>query len=497
MAQCSLQKWLHGVVVVDDADCMISSISSDSRDVEPGAAFLAYPGSFCDGRDYIEQALEKGASAILYEPPLSQHSSLGVPVPMIPVPGLEARRGMLAARFYGCPSRAMTTIGITGTNGKTSCADFIAQAFSHSGLSCGVVGTLGAGVWPQLIPTGMTTVDAVPLQRSLFHMQCAEVACAAIEVSSHALVLGRLDATELDVAVFTQLSRDHLDFHGSMDAYMEAKMSLFQHPGLRTAVVNVDDACGQQIVAQYSQGVPMVGVSLQPHDDSSIPLVVATYVIASAGGYELYVRSPWGEGKIALSLLGKFNIYNALLVAGVLGSLDWSWEQIVAALTALQPVPGRMQCFGGGALPSVVVDYAHTPDALEQVLMSLTAHCKGELWCVFGSGGDRDVGKRPLMAAAVERYADHVIVTNDNPRNESPQEIADDIVAGFQSQLDVEVELGRSKAIHRAIQRASAQDVVLVAGKGHETTQIIGDRVISCSDALSVAKELKIRGRHV
>ena len=491
----NLQEWLSGVVDVPHTECTLSEITSDSRDLEAGSAFLAFPGERSDGREFIGHAIKQGAAAILYETPFDLPEAWqAAEIPMVAIPGLSEQRGKLAARFYGAPSTNMTVVGVTGTNGKTSCVDFIAQALSQQGESCGVLGTMGVGLWPQLTPTGMTTLDAVALQRYLFQQHQMGAAYAAMEISSHGLALGRVQALDVDIAVFTQLSRDHLDFHGSMAAYERAKISLFQRPGLRAAVVNADDACGQKIIQQEGHHLSIVGVSLQPTLSLDIPLVCAREVLVHESGFEVLVSSPWGGGWLSIPLLGRFSLYNVLSVIGVLGCLKWSWEKVVAAVSRLQSVPGRMQCLGGYDGPMVVVDYAHTPDALEQVLLSLRAHGYAHLHCVFGCGGNRDRGKRPLMARVVEQYADHWVLTSDNPRHEDPAQIVRDVLTGFNEPHQGVIESDRADAIGQVIQSAAVDDVILIAGKGHESTQVIGDQVLPFSDVDVVKAALKQRG---
>lgn len=498
MKRRNLQEWLAGIVDVPYAECLLSDITSDTRDLSEGAAFLAFPGLNGDGRDYISDAIQQGAAAILYEPPYELPRSWHkMGVPLVAVPGLAQQRGWLAARFYGEPSSTMTIVGVTGTNGKTSCVDFIAQALSQRSQSCSVLGTLGVGLWPELVPSGMTTLDAIALQRCLFQQAQAGAQVAAMEVSSHGLALGRVQALDIDIAVFTQLSRDHLDFHGSMEAYEKAKMSLFQQPGLRAAVINVDDACGQKIVQQEGCHLSIVGVSLKSSSALDIPLVCIRDMLVNENGFDVLVSTPWGGGWLTIPLLGKFSLYNVLSVIGVLGCMSWSWEHIKSTVTCLQPVPGRMQCLGGNDGPLVVVDYAHTPDALEQVLLSLRIHGESKVTCLFGCGGDRDRGKRPLMARVVEKYADNWVLTSDNPRFEDPGQIEKEVLAGFNHPQQGIVESDRASAIQTAILSADLGDVVLIAGKGHESIQIVGDQELPFSDVEIAKAALEQRGCYV
>ena len=495
MKQRALKEWLSGINGVSSVDCLLTDIASDSRQLRPGVAFLAYPGDQYDGRDFIADAIKRGAAAIIYESPYDLPVDYqNTEMPFVSVPHLSQCRAELAARFYDYPSKKLPIVGVTGTNGKTSCVDFIAQALSQRGESCSVLGTMGVGLWPELTPSGMTTLDAVALQRCLFQQAQGGATVAAMEVSSHGLALGRVQALDIDIAVFTQLSRDHLDFHGSMEAYEKAKMSLFKQPGLRAAVINVDDACGQKIVQQEGYHLSIVGVSLKPSSALDIPLVCVRDMLVHENGFDVLVSTPWGSGWLAIPLLGKFSVYNVLSVIGVLGCLSWSWEHIKAAVTRLQPVPGRMQCLGGNDGPLVVVDYAHTPDALEQVLLSLRVHGESKITCLFGCGGDRDRGKRPLMARVVEQYADNWVLTSDNPRFEDPVQIEKEVLAGFNHPDQGVVESDRASAIHCAIQSADTGDVILIAGKGHESMQIVGDQELPFSDVEIAKAALEQRG---
>ncbi|MBV53070.1 MAG: UDP-N-acetylmuramoyl-L-alanyl-D-glutamate--2,6-diaminopimelate ligase [Coxiellaceae bacterium] len=493
MRQRALDEWLFDV---DGApSVLLTGISDDSRHLRPGIAFLAYPGAHNDGREFISDAIASGVSAIIYESPYDLPACFqNEQVPILPMPKLSQYRAALAARFYDDPSRKLPLVGVTGTNGKTSCVDFIAQALSRSDKTCGVIGTLGEGVWPTLQSTGMTTPGSVSLQRGLDDLLQKGASNIAMEVSSHALALGRVEEVVFDIAVFTQLSRDHLDFHKNMEDYEQAKMSLFCHPGLRVAIVNVDDPCGRKIVQREKEHLSIVGISLQPISSSEIPMIYLTSVLTQESGFEVEVSSPWGVGQLTVPLLGKFNLYNVMSLIGVLGSWSWSWCDIVSAIEALQPVPGRMQFLGGYNQPSVVVDYAHTPDALEQVLSTLKEHGYANVHCIFGCGGDRDKGKRSMMAKVAESLADKITVTLDNPRSEDPQKIVDDIMAGFSNPLLVNKIFDRKEAISQAIHHSSVGDVILIAGKGHESIQVIGDQKLPFNDADVVKTILEQRG---
>jgi UDP-N-acetylmuramoyl-L-alanyl-D-glutamate--2,6-diaminopimelate ligase len=449
------------------ADLVVSGLVQDSRDVRPGDAFVAIAGFGAHGLGFAAQARAKGAAAILFEPP----APAGIPAPAdaIPVAGLRARMGAMADAFHGRPSRAMTMVGVTGTSGKTSTVQLLAQALSLLGTRSGTIGTLGAGLYGEAVATGFTTPLVLQMHALLARLRDEGARAVAMEVSSHALDQGRVDAVHYDVAVFTNLTRDHLDYHGDMASYGAAKAKLFVRPGLRAAVVNIDDPFGRELLASLPQGVRGIGASSQGaqadvraenldlgDDGLAFDLVV--------GDERRSVRSP---------LLGRFNADNLVAVAGVLHALGTGVDAIAAVLPRLEPIPGRMNRLGGGDAPLVVVDYSHKPDALQQALESLRGHLRGRLTCVFGCGGERDRGKRPQMAAIAEAAAGMVIVTDDNPRGEDGDAIVAEIMAGFADPSKVVVERDRRRAIERAVGAAGPGDIVLVAGKGHETYQEI------------------------
>lgn len=449
------------------ADLEITGLAQDSRALRPGDAFVAIAGFGAHGLAYAAQAQAAGAAAILFEPPAPPE--LPVPPGAIAVPGLRARLGEMADRFHGHPSRAMTTVGVTGTNGKTSTVQLLAQAWQRLGRRSATIGTLGAGLYGQTEPTGFTTPLVLQVHALLAQLRDAGAQALAMEVSSHALDQGRVAGVHFDVAVFTNLTRDHLDYHGDMAAYGAAKAKLFGWPGLRAAVINLDDDYGRALYDTLTPTVAHVGVSSRGVPDADVRAEQVR--LDNRGiGFELAI----GAHRQALRspLLGRFNVDNLLAVAGVLHALGETPQRIGEALAALTPVAGRMNRLGGdGRLPLVVVDYAHTPDALEQALASLRAHAPARLLCVFGCGGERDRGKRPEMAAIAERLADVVIVTDDNPRGEDGEAIVAEIMAGFAAPQRVVVQRDRAVAIASAVAMATADDVVLIAGKGHEPYQ--------------------------
>lgn len=446
---------------------LVRELTLDSRKVRPGDLFLAIPGSHQDGRVHIADAIARGAAAVAYEAegaaPMTSESAV-----LLPLKNLSGQLSAIAGRFYGEPSRGMDLIGITGTNGKTSVSQLLAQALDLLDQPCGIIGTLGNGFY-QALEQGMhTTPDPVGVQATLANLKKQGAKAVAMEVSSHGLDQGRVAALNFDVAVFTNLSRDHLDYHGSMQAYGECKAKLFAQPGLRNRVINLDDAFGQQLAGRASEA-RLISYSL---NDASAWLHCRDIQFSDAGVQATLV-CPRGEGRLRSPLLGRFNLSNLLAVVGSLLAMDYPLDEVLQTLTQLQAPAGRMQRLGGSNAPLVVVDYAHTPDALEQVLQALRPHVQGQLLCLFGCGGDRDKGKRPLMAAAAERLADVVWVTDDNPRGELPAAIQDDIRSGFTQPEAATFVLGRAQAIGQLIATAKREDVILLAGKGHEDYQEI------------------------
>ena len=479
-----LTKLLPDVATIP-ANLEITGLVMDSRDIRPGDAFVAIAGFGAHGLGFVDQARERGAAIILFEPPAPD--DLPAPADAVAVPGLRARMGEMANQFHGAPSKAMTMVGVTGTSGKTSTVQLIAQAFEKIGVRTGTIGTLGVGLYGQEVATGFTTPLVLPMHKMLAELRDAGAKAVAMEVSSHALDQGRVDAVHYDIAVFTNLTRDHLDYHGDMESYGAAKAKLFSRPGLRAAVINRDDAFGRRLLDGLRS--PVRGIGISASGDVAADIAATGVTLDARGiGFDLrigdrtrYVQSP---------LLGRFNIDNVLTVAGVLLAEGRGFGEIVDVLESLQPVAGRMNRLGGdGVLPLVVIDYSHKPDPLEQALQSLRAHLKGQLTCVFGCGGDRDRGKRPQMAAIAEKLSERVIVTDDNPRTEDGDDIVADIDAGFAKPDAAIVLRDRRAAITRAINEASAADIVLVAGKGHETYQEVAG-VKHDFDDMAVAREL-------
>jgi UDP-N-acetylmuramoyl-L-alanyl-D-glutamate--2,6-diaminopimelate ligase len=468
---------------------MIEALSSDSRRCAPGVAFFAYPGEKADGRAHIPEAIRRGAAAVVWE-----ESGFAWReewrVPNVAVRDLKQHAGELAHEFHGRPSESLWVCGVTGTNGKTSCSQWIAAALGARGARTAVIGTLGAGFPGTLAQAPNTTPDTLEIHRMMKHFLAQGAKALAMEVSSHGLAQGRVNGVGFDCALFTNLSHDHLDYHGSMAAYAEAKAKLFDMPGLGSAVLNLDDVVGVRFAQRLEgRGVRVIGYSLTGMRNGS-EFVVATRVAPG----EMQIESSWGRATAKVNQLGRFNMANALGVLGCLVAYGLPFHDATEMLSKLPPVAGRMQRVGEA--PLAVVDYAHTPDALEKVLQALrpvAAQRGGKLVAVFGAGGDRDPAKRPVMGRVVSRLADRAVVTSDNPRSEDPLAIISQIESAMARAHEVQVD--RAKAIEAAILQADDADVVLIAGKGHEDYQEIAGRRLPFSDAAVVREALARRSR--
>ena len=480
-----------------------AALTSDSRRVKAGDVFFAYAGDTADGRAYIGKAIEQGAAAVLYDDVgFAWDSSWNVL--HLAVSELKKHAGPIAHAAAGMPDAAMFTVGVTGTNGKTSCAVWLGQAFAKLGETAAVIGTLGVGLFRERAPveydvTGYTTPDAVLLASKLAEVRQAGATALAIEVSSIGLAQERTSGMHFDVALFTNLTRDHLDYHGDMNSYEAAKRKLFEWPGLKTAVLNLDDPAGLRLVNHLQSTptpdgslLPLIGYTLldaaaQP-DIDGVAMLRASQFKSRHAGTDFHLESPYGAATVKTHLVGYFNVSNALAVLGALLAKGVALRAAVDALEALTSAPGRMQQVGGQDAPMVVIDYAHTPDALEKTLAALRQVAQergGQLWCVFGCGGDRDPGKRPQMGA-IAQIAEHVLVTSDNPRSEDPAAIIAQIVAGMDAAHPtsrLQAIEDRAAAILSAIKHAAKADVILLAGKGHEPYQEIKGRKMPFSDA--------------
>lgn len=488
-------------------------LTADSRAVKRGDVFVAFPGETTDGRRYIGAAIAQGAAAVLAEAEELDWQPEWK-VAHRAVAGLKHCAGQIANLYFGRPDSAMFSVAVTGTNGKTSCTQWLGRALSRLGTPTAVIGTLGSGLFRAgqhagLNATGFTTPDAVTLQQELVRLRDAGAGALAIEASSIGLHQGRMSGLHVDVAVFTNLTRDHLDYHGDMAAYEAAKRMLFDWPGLKHAVINLDDEMGLRLtehLRRKSPDVHLVGYTLTGRTVAGVATLRASDLRSGHGGTVFRLESLFGNASVKTHLLGHFNVSNALAILGVLLSRGIAFKEAVGAIEALTPVPGRMEQIGGEDAPLVVIDYAHTPDALEQTLKALrpvALQRGGQLRCVFGCGGDRDSGKRPQMGA-VAQLADHIIVTSDNPRSEDPQAIIGQIVAGISAERaahgTLQVIEDRAQAILAAVRHAGKNDVVLVAGKGHEAYQEIKGRKLHFLDAdhaaLALAARVTMKGMH-
>lgn len=470
----------------------LREMTLDSRAAAAGDLFVAITGHKADGRHYISQAIAQGVAAVVAEADSeaddgSQRELYGVPV--IYLAHLKERLSALAGRFYGQPSQALRLVGVTGTNGKTTTTHLLAQWTLFLGETSAVMGTVGNGLFGQISPVENTTGSAVDTQQTLYHLQRQGASFAAMEVSSHGLVQHRVADVHFAAAAFTNLSRDHLDYHGDMAHYEAAKWQLFASANVGQRIINADDEVGQRWLARLPEAVAVCVTHPLPSPKPARWLQ-ATNVRFHSAGAEIDFDSSWGGGRIRSRLIGEFNVSNLLVSLATLLALGYPLAELIRTAGMLQSVNGRMEVFHAAGKPTVMVDYAHTPDALEKALMAARLHCHGRLWCVFGCGGDRDKGKRPLMGGIAEQYADRVVITDDNPRSEAPQAIINDILAGLLNAGGAMVIPGRAEAVTSAIMQAAEQDVVLVAGKGHEDYQLIGNQRLDYSDRATVARLL-------
>ena len=467
---------LDGYAAVPPAlDREVTAVYDDSREIVPGAVFFARRGRRVDARRFVTGAIASGAAAVVVEgEPVPARLAEGAAV--IAVSDVMGAIGHAASRFYGEPSRDLSVVAVTGTNGKTSVTHLVALA---CGDRCALMGTMGAGRPGMLDTARLTTPGAIEIHRRMAGLRAAGFDMLAMEASSHALDQRRLEAVRIDTAVFTGLGRDHLDYHPCMDAYARAKASLFETPGLAHAVIDADDPFGRTLIGSLPSGVEPVALTLGGDRAPTVSRraaggalsVVRGRLIGERCGVSLEIASPWGGGALATHLIGRLNARNLLATIAVACLHGHPLDVVLDRLDGAGPVPGRMQPLGGGSQPLIVIDYSHTPDALHNALAALRPICEGALWCVFGCGGERDRGKRPRMASAVQEGADRIIVTDDNPRGECGDAIVADVLAGFAAPGAVHVERDRERAIRRAVARARMADVVLIAGKGHETWQ--------------------------
>ena len=493
--------------LLDNNQCpevSVSGIAIDSRAVRVGDCFIGLKGTMTDGAHYIEQSIASGAVAVLVDKATEvKIDQAEIAIPVLYIKNLSAMVSEIAGRFYGLPSQQLKIAAFTGTNGKTTCTQLYTQLMAKvivdgEEVNPAYIGTTGYAAAKSKLKNKpeaafennysshqLTTPDAVSAQRILAELLNSGSQYIAMEASSHSLDQHRLTAVDIDAAVFTNLSRDHLDYHQTIENYAAAKASLFAMPSVKTAVINFDDAVGQQIIAQLRADITLLTFSL----DNKAADIYCTDIAISASGISALVKTPWGSGKLRSSLLGEFNLGNLLAVVAVACAQGAEFDECLQVLPELRSVTGRMELVSSEMQPRVVVDYAHTPDALEKALVALKSHCKGKLWVVFGCGGNRDSGKREQMGKIAVQYADRVVVTNDNPRFEAPEKIAQQIIKGIET--DVDVELDRRRAIATCIIQAEKQDIVLIAGKGHENYQIIENNRIAFSDQEEALAALK------
>lgn len=482
----NLSVLLDGIaVVLPDEDREIAGVHVDSRRISNGDAFVALQGDTVHGLDFLQSAIEGGVVAVLVERydercgekerAVIKNSS----VALIEVDDLATQTGVIASRYYGSPSASLKVVGVTGTDGKTSICHLLGQALNLNRSNCGILGTLGWGFGDQMQSTGLTTPDAVVLQSALAEMLAAGANTVAMEVSSHSLAQQRVNGIVFDVAVLTNIGRDHLDYHGDMQSYRDAKKSLFFKPQLRAAVINADDEFGSLLIEQLP-GIEVYSYGASAHPGRHIQFCNIEHKSTGLSFDLVYGNDSY---RVDSNLIGSFNVQNISATFAVLVALGVSPDLAVESLSNLKPVPGRMEAtlLANGA--AVIVDYAHNPHALESVLATVSSHCEGKLIVVFGCGGDRDQGKRPMMAAIAEKFADVSIVTDDNPRSESGDAIVAQILQGFKSQHNVTVERDRKSAIELAMRQAGDSDFVVVAGKGHEDYQLIGNQRLPFSDS--------------
>jgi len=469
--------------------CRVAGLTLDSRAVRPGDLFLAVAGERQHGLAYAAAAERAGAAAVAYDPSGAPEPAVDR-VPCIPVAELGRHAGAIAARFYGEPARSLSISGVTGTDGKTTCAYLLAQCLEPR-RGCGFIGTLGSGRPGALARGTLTSPDPVTLQAQLADFRGQGLRCVAMEVSSHALVQHRVDAVPFHAALFTNLGRDHLDYHVDQAAYRRAKRRLFEMASLRLAAINADDPAAEEMASAVPEGCRVIRFSLEREGDGEAGDWLGTRSLElHEAGCRLTVVGGGTSATLELPLVGRFNAANALGVLAMLTGLGVTARQAVKRLSQARPAPGRMEPYGGRQRPLVVIDYAHTPEALDQALAACRAHCRGKLICGFGCGGERDPGKRPMMGAAAERGSDRLIVTDDNPRGEPAQAITESIVAGLTEPARAVVEHDRGLAIRRAIAEAAPGDVVLIAGKGHERVQERAEGSVPFADAEHVGEAL-------
>ena len=478
------------------SDVYVNNIVLDHRKANPGDLFIAYQGLSSHGLLHAQGAIDKGVSVILWDGECEHKDEILQTVSRsalcLHCENLKQVSGVIASRYHDRPSRELNVIGVTGTDGKTSIAHFIAQCLDSHDVHCGVMGTLGNGFIHDLHPTGLTTADALKVQESLAEIKDAGAKHVVMEVSSHGLDQGRINGVEVKTAILSNFSQDHLDYHDTIEEYAQAKKKLFSVPGLKTAIINLDDEFGRELAKDCKSRLCVWGYSMQSDIQQTCEcadyIIVTEKIEATETGYRLSVKTPKGSGSFDINLLGYFNVSNILASLAALLVSEVTFEEAIRKLSTVHPVSGRMEIIAVPDRPIVIVDYAHTPQGLTAACSAVREHFSGDMWCVFGCGGDRDKSKRPLMAKVAEKYADHIIVTSDNPRFEKPELIIEEIMSGFVKLDNVEVMQDRKSAIYKAVQAAKVGDVILLAGKGHEASQIVDDVHIAFDDR-RVARE--------
>jgi len=483
-----LSTLLEGIATVSvEQDCEITALTIDSREVISDTLFVALKGTQQHGLNYASAVAKQGAAAIVWEADATTQAQ-SLDIPQIEIHGLRDALGEIANRFYDSPSQAVNVVGITGTDGKTSVSHFIAQAIE----SCAVMGTLGIGLLDDLRTATHTTPDVINTHKNIAAMKAQKIQSVAMEVSSHALDQGRVAGVDFDVAVLTNLTRDHLDYHGTVEAYAEAKAKLFAWSDLKALVLNIDDGFGRKMVRKWGGAFSgsIIGYGVGSVADYPVKSLVAEDAVFNSSGISATIHYQDQQVQMNVAVLGRFNLSNLLAALGAMLVLGHSLQDAVTDLNKVQTVAGRMEKVSDAEILAVV-DYAHTPNALETVLKALREHTANNLICVFGCGGDRDAGKRPLMAEIAEANADLVIVTDDNPRTENPELIMEDVVAGFVNPANVTIEHDRATAIRTAFTQAKSGDTVLIAGKGHEDYQILSSGKIEFSDREEANKALQ------
>jgi len=480
-----LPELLLGLIDDDAHDSInVSGVAIDSRQVKQGDVFMAYRGTAMNGIDYIDDAIKAGAVAILVDRDEEFDATL-ISVPTISISNLRKQAGVISSRFYDEPSKKIQLIGVTGTNGKTTVSYMIAQVLFALGKQAAVIGTIGNGPFGKLEADKSTTPDPIKLH-SLFADWVNNINSVVMEVSSHALDQGRVAGSDFDTAIFTNLSRDHLDYHQTYEAYADAKFQLFKSSGLKNAIINIDDDYGIKFIDKLPDNLNVIAYSTAAKNlettNNNVQFVYCESIETQELNSILSIQSPWGLVTINTHLLGDFNIDNCLAAFSALCLSGLAADEVTRVLSDFNGVPGRMECFSKEKSPLLIVDYAHTPDALEKALQSLKPYCLGKLHCIFGCGGERDTGKRSEMGRIAKSLADHIVITNDNPRTESEEHIVEHILEGIKDKSNVTITYDRSEAITATFLNADAGDIILLAGKGHETTQQIGTTFYPFSD---------------